>query len=402
MFRRYSLSLLSDLFAMSLRLVFRNRRRYKGVMAAISAGAAGLVVVINLGDSVETKMGEHLSILGRSTIIDVEMVEANSQHPGHFSAEHADKLRKLPHVMEVAPHVSVDDIEANAYGETMLVRVAGVHPSFWNTIMARLDDGDLTDISHEKSRDSVCVLGRDVATHLFGATSPVGKTLQVGSVNCRVIGALGGIQSLSTRRTVFCPLATAQNRFEGMREIKSVRLRVDHWGRVKSVVDAVKEHFKEHVHPEIVQSVRVYYYPERIKKVENTVSVVKILAVLALTVTVIVGGVGTATLMLTAIMDRKREIGLKRALGAADEHIMLQFLMEAVVVCARAGIIGMLLGCVTSLILVVSLDLQVAPTVFALSVAAGLLGTIVLGILAGLYPAKIAIELDPVVSMRLD
>ncbi len=389
-----------DLMQMSLRLVFRNRRRYRSVILAVACGVAGLVIVINLGDSVEKEMGRHLTILGRSTIVDVEMVDDGSHHPGSFSDDDVAALSRIPHVMEVAPHVSLGDIEASFYQENMVVRVTGVHHAFWNTIMATVLEGSLTDSIHEQSQAAVCVLGSSVVKTLFKGVDPVGRQIRLGGISCVVIGTLGGIQSLDTRKTAFIPLSTARHRLQGFYDIKAIRLRADHWANVPPVVTDVAQILRANHGLHTARSIRVYYYPERIHKVQSTVTMIRILAILASVVTVLIGGAGVAVLMLAAVRDRRREIGLKKALGAHDVYILLQFLFEAMVVSCRGGIVGMVAGVVSCLGLQFILGVSVSFPVFALSIPLGLAGTVVLGLVAGLYPAMVACSMDPVTSMR--
>jgi putative ABC transport system permease protein len=217
-----------------------------------------------------------------------------------------------------------------------------------------------------------------------------------------VIGTLGGIQSLDTRRTAFLPLSTARHRFDGLYDIKAIRLRVDHWTNTESVVAKVREILKGRHHSRIAESIRVYYYPERIKKVQSSISLIRILAVLAWSVILVIGGAGIAVLMVSAVRDRRREIGLKKAVGATNSSIRAQFLMEAVIVSCKGGIVGMTVGSVCCLILQLALGLQVSPLVFLVSISVGLVGAAGLGIAAGLYPATIACGMDPAISMRSD
>lgn len=368
----------------------------------MACGIAGLITVVNLGDAVETKMAQHLTILGRSTIIDIEMVDDNSLHPGVFSDQDVRRLKLIPHITEVAPHVSLPTIDASFRAETMAVRIAGVHYSFWNTIMASLLEGSFTNSIHEKNRSAVCVLGTNVVQELFRGANPVGKQVRIGGISCTVIGTLGGIQSLNTRRTAFVPLATARHRLGGLFKIKTIRLRVDHWTNIKLVVELLGEDLRRHFHKEIAKSIRVYYYPERIQKVEGSVAMVKNLTVFASTVTLVIGGVGIAILLLAAVRDRRREIGLKKALGATDRTIMVQFLLEAAIISLLGGVTGVLAGTVFCLILQMAIGLQVAPLVLAVSIPGGFLAVVSIGIMAGLYPAKKASRMDPAIAMCPD
>ena len=385
---------------MSLRLVFRNRRRYWSVSLAVACGVAGLIIVINLGDSVEKEMGRHLTILGRSTIVDLEIVDDGSQHPSSFTMGDVHRLKLIPHVMEVAPHVSLGNLEGSFNGESMVVEVTGVQPAFWNTIMASVLEGSLTNSSHERNRAAVCVLGAKLVKTLFKGIDPLGKRIRVGGMSWVVIGTLGGIQSLETRKTVFVPLSTARHRLRGLFDIKGIRLRADHWTNIQDIVTKVVATLRARHQKQAARSIRVYHYPERIRKVQGTVTMIRILAVLASALTVLIGGAGIAVLMLAAVRDRSSEIGLKKALGAHDLYILLQFLIEAMLVSCSGGIIGMIAGGVCCFGLQLALGTDVSVLVFALSMTIGLVGAVLLGLFAGLHPAFVACGMDPVTCMR--
>jgi len=282
----------------------------------------------------------------------------------------------------------------------MVVTVTGVHHAFWNTIMASVQEGSLTNSWHEERQAAVCVLGSEVVKTLFKGIDPVGRRIQLGGMSCVVIGTLGGIQSLDTRITAFIPLSTARLQLQGFYDIKAIRLRADHWANVPAVVTEVARilHANHGIHT--AGSIRVYHYPERIHKVQGTVTMIRTLAVLASVVTVLIGGAGVVVLMLAAVRDRRREIGLKKALGAHDLYILIQFLFEAMIVSCRGGIVGVIVGVVFCLTLQFLLDVALSLPVFVVSIPLGLAGAVVLGLAAGLYPAMLACDMDPVTSMR--
>lgn len=148
--------------------------------------------------------------------------------------------------------------------------------------------------------------------------------------------------------------------------------------------------------------IRVVHYPERIKKVKGTVYIVKLLVYSALGITIILGGLGITNVMLAAVRDRTREIGLRKALGAREEFIMVQFLTEAIFISLFAGIIGAVGGALSVQFLKTPLGVEVSPLMMTVSIIGGLIFTFFLGVLSGLYPLIRASRLDSVSAMRFE
>ena len=278
-------------------------------------------------------------ILGGATIIDVERSDFESLHPGEFRMADVDRLKRIPHVTEVAAVVSVDNIEASIGSMRLIVRLVGVDASFWKTIMASCRQGRLIEDADVAEGSMYGVLGKSVAEDVFGDTNPLGKIIQTDHSNITVIGVLGGIQGQDTLRSVFIPLTTARRRFQDMYSIKHLRIRVDHWKEVVAVVESVRSVLTI-AHSGREGGLRVTHYPERIKRVQDTVDLVKTLIYLVCCAVITLGGFAAAYLMLASVNERTREIGLKKALGASNIFVMGQFLLEALILCVFGGLSG--------------------------------------------------------------
>ncbi|MGD9817336.1 MAG: ABC transporter permease [Desulfomonilaceae bacterium] len=134
----------------------------------------------------------------------------------------------------------------------------------------------------------------------------------------------------------------------------------------------------------------------------STVWLVKMFIYASLGVTVILGGLGITSVMLSAIQDRTREIGLRKALGAKEEIILLQFLVEAVLISFMAGAIGVGLGVITVNFLKGPLGVEISKAMLTLSIFMGLFFTLLLGIVSGIYPSLRASRMDSVTAMRFE
>jgi len=383
-------------------LVLRNRRRYKAVIAAIAFGTAGFIVVRTVGTSVEKNLGAHLELLGEATVMRVHWDSyQESLHPGKYHMNDVMRLKRIPHVMAVAPVVSSPLVNAYVGTNEWSPGVTGVDQSYWITQTPRASHGRLIGPSDVVCRRKVCVLGQDVAKNLFDVGNPIGKELRVGEVSFQVVGILGGIQHTDIRRSIFVPISTGQDLFPDLYWIKEIYVRADDWNKVEETRNEILRTLKE-AHKGYEEGIRVEYYPSRIKTVTTTVYVVKIFIYAAIAVTFLLGKVGLTSVMLAAVQDRTREIGLRKALGAREEIIMAQFLTESVFISMLAGLLGVMIGLVSIQSLKGPLGVDISGYAVSNSILLDLVFTLAIGVVAGMYPSRQASRLDPVTAMRFE
>ena len=392
---------LNDLITMCWRSVLRNRRRYKAVMAGIAVGAAGFIIIQTMGDSVEKKMGEHLELLGEATVMKAQWRNDDSYHPGEYYMSDVKKLKNIPHVMAVAPVVTLPSVEAVFKSNEWTPGLMGIDHEFWVTQTAKLEKGRLIGPTDVVGRKMVCVVGENVLKHLLKLPNPVGEVIGVGSLKFEIIGVLGGIQNNDLQRMIVLPITTAQSLFPGLYWIREIYLRVDDWNYVEPVREEALRVLRES-HPGYESGLELIYYPRRLEKVKSTVLLVKMFIYAALGVTVVLGGLGITSVMLAAIQDRTREIGLRKALGAKEEIILLQFLIEAVLISLIAGVISVALGIFFVNFLKGPLGVEISRAMLSLSIFLGLFFTLLLGIVSGIYPSLKASRMDSVTAMRFE
>ena len=393
---------LGDHLTMCWRQVLRNRRRYKAVMAAIAFGTAGFIVIRTMGDSVESKLGENLELLGEATVMMAEWDNhEDNLHPGQYYMRDVERLKRLPHVIAVAPVVTNPRIKATYRTTDWMAGLIGVDQSYWKTQTPRVLDGRLISASDVVGRKQVCVIGKDVVKFLFNGADPVGRVIRVANSNFRVIGHLGGIQHTEIRSGIFVPITTAQALFRGLDKIGVMYLRVDDWKWVKPVHRRVMALLKN-AHRGYEEGIRLVYFPDRVNRVQTLVYIVKLFIYASLVVTFILGKVGLTNVMLAAIQDRTREIGLRKALGAREFTIRAQFLSESVLISLMAGMAGVAFGLIAVQALRGPLGVEVSSYVMSTSVLMDLVFTVSIGVVAGLYPSLQASRLDVVTAMRFE
>ncbi|HMJ89132.1 MAG TPA: ABC transporter permease [Candidatus Acidoferrum sp.] len=270
-----------------------------------------------------------------------------------------------------------------------------------------------------EAKTSVCVLGAELVPVLFPLGAPLGKHVRVGSSYYQVVGVMApraknpetdanAQRNQTVANTLFIPLETAKTRYgEILRKIRSgsieqervelheLTVEVGSADRVMATADAVKALLERHHKKkdyEIVVPLELLRRAERTKQIFNIV-----LGSIA-AISLLVGGIGIMNIMLASVTERTREIGIRRALGAKREDIITQFLVEAVILSAAGGILGVLLGVVIPHFVSHFAGMKTIVTFWSPFLAFTISGAV--GVIFGIYPAFRAAAMDPVEALR--
>ena len=282
------------------------------------------------------------------------------------------------------------------YGET-----PGSFPAHnWNLGEGRL----ILDADVDSSR-SVCVLGSGLATNIFPNSSPVGEQVKIDGIGYTVIGvleskgsALGGDQD----NFAVVPLTTGLNRYG--RWYRSLNILVQ--ARDRESYDATLEEVRGALRairktaPGKEDDFEISSNDSLIEQFKNFTFSVRIGVAIVSSIALLASGIGIMNIMLVSVTERTREIGIRRAIGAKKRNIMVQFIMEAVVLCEVGGAFGVVFGILGGNVL--ALVLKLPPQIPVDWVVIGLVICSVVGIIFGTYPAWKAANLDPIESLRYE
>jgi putative ABC transport system permease protein len=398
-------NILSDLIILSLRQIYRNKRHYKGVVIGIALGLAGLVTVLTMGDSVESDLGSNLELLGAATIMKAtwDFDRSERWHHGSYSQKDIDGLRQLPGVAGVTPVVWIGYAEAS-FGTVKAegVRLLGVEPAFHWICHVPVSTGRPISAEDVTGRKSVCVIGQNMLRKLFnGSPDALGKTIAISGHHFRVVGLIGGVEDVSNPDTILVPISVARSRYKDMYDIRDIYVRAENWDVVSTVQQEALNVLTRN-QPAYADAITVVYYPETLKTIQRTILIVKMFLYAALSVTLLLAGLGITNVMLAAVRERTTEIGLRKAVGATDGMIMSQFLMEAVGISLLGSGLGIVLGIISVEILERVFDMAPSYRVFFATLLGGIVLGIILGMISGLIPAKKASGLDAADAMRFE
>jgi putative ABC transport system permease protein len=288
----------------------------------------------------------------------------------------------------------------------------GVRPSYAVIHSLRTQEGRFLTDGEERTGAAVCVLGQEAKVNLLGYESAVGKYVKVNDTWLRVVGVLSeqlvdggnsGSRSADRNNAIFIPLATFQYRFwDSSRFLKDELDGVDL--RLKPEADSVES-------AKVVQAVlnsthrnvddfTVTIPAALLAQQKRTQTIFTYVMVAIAAISLLVGGIGIMNIVLATVMERTREIGIRRAVGARRSDIIRQFLTESVLISGAGGLIGVGFGLLLSWLIANAADWKTIVTTTSVVVAFGV--SVAVGVLFGIYPAMKASEIDPIDALRYE
>jgi putative ABC transport system permease protein len=390
-----------EAFRVALGALRANRLRSALTMLGVIIGVAAVVVLVALGSGAKQEVEDQVEGLGSNIIIVV---------PGRFEFGSAPSVSRL----------TLDDVDllgrvvgdrdrvavSIASGEPVrvgsreaFVTVNGVNESVPNVFNRPLARGEYITETDVDTRRRVAVLGSSVVRKVFGDVDPLGRQVSIAGVRFRVIGVFAEVGStfgVDRDAEIHIPVTAAQRLF-GVERIDGLAVKAP----TSESVDGLQK--------QLVAALQEKYVGDEFSAVTQTQilgTIGRILGLLTLVlaaiaaISLLVGGVGVSNIMLVSVRERTREIGLRKALGARQRDILLQFLIEAVVLCVVGGVIGIGIGVGTALLVD---TLSPLPAVIAWwSPALAFAVSAAVGIFFGVAPARRAGRLDPVVALRTE
>jgi len=256
-----------------------------------------------------------------------------------------------------------------------------------------------------RMRDKVVLLGTTVVKELFGDENPVGETIKINLLNFRVIGILppkGGGGFRDQDDVVVIPVTTAMYRVLGKQYIDYIFVEAKSPEAIEPAQEEIEKLIiKQHrLGKNEEDSFQIRNMSDIKKTLETTTKTMSLLLGAIAAISLLVGGIGIMNIMLVSVTERTREIGLRKAIGANNKDIMVQFLIEAVLMAFIGGISGVLLGSGAAMLITiftgwtvrVSMSSVILATTFSLAV----------GVVFGLWPAQKAAKLDPIEALRYE
>jgi len=377
----------------------------------ILIGVAAVIAMLALGQGAEESISKQLSSLGSNLLLlmpgsaRVGGIAMGTGTVTRFTFQDVAAVEKMSE--------SINKVYASVQGRGQLVygsknwntQVEGDGANYAEMRSAQPTVGRFFTDDEVKMRDKVALIGTTVARNLFGEENPVGKTMKINLINFKVIGVLpmkGATGFRDQDDVVVIPVTTAMYRVLGKEYIDSIFLEVKSPDQINDTQDAVtkliiKQH---HLSKENEDTFQIRNMAELKKTLESTTKTMAMLLGSIAAISLLVGGIGIMNIMLVSVTERTREIGLRKAIGARNVDIMVQFLIEAALIAVIGGITGILLGAGISSLIAIFAGWAVKLSPFSIILATGF--SILVGIVFGLWPAKQASQLNPIEALRYE
>src|SRR5437870_6463365 len=395
-----------DYFSESFDSLNKHRMRALLTMLGIIVGVLTVMLTLGIGAGARLAIENQIASLGSN------LVAVNSGPPPSvgrqpiplYLTDARAILEHCPSVVEVSPQQETR--LAVSFGSNQLASnfVMGVTSSYARVRLADLAKGRFVSDGDDLAAAKVAVLGATVEQYLFQDQDPIGKRILVSGVDFEVVGVLaskgdgpGLGPGMSTDDRTFIPLSALQKRLLGTNDLRLIAITARDGNQIPEVVEQVKA-FLDGRHPG--NSFEIKTQLELLQTSESLSSVVTILLTALAAVSLFVGGIGIMNIMLVAVTERTREIGVRRAVGARQRSILAQFLMESSIMSLAGGLIGVVGGIGLSLVAgrIVGWNVPILPTGIVMALSSSLF----VGIASGIYPALRAAQLNLVDALRFE
>lgn len=384
-----------------------NKLRTALTVLSITIGVIGVIVTLSVGLGAREKSLLSIEKIGPRLILIFPGKISGMAQMGEAGIEleegDVQAISGIPGVEEVVPQVGTN-VKASYRNLETDTYIFGVTPNFPEVRDYSIERGRFFNIRESESEVRVCVLGSEVAAALFKYENPIGKKISVkglkGSGVFRVIGVLeskGQNITVNQDDRLYAPLASVQNNILKKREISVLYVRIssnlDNQTAITRIRNTLKQRYGDRAEYFTIKS------QEELMGLLGTISNVFTALIASIAgLALLVGGVGIMNIMLVTVNERRKEIGIRKAVGATKKNIMIQFLFEAVLLSNLGGVLGIILGLVLSGLISVFADWRFIVSVPSLILGLGIANLV--GIFFGLYPAKKAAALKPVETLR--
>jgi len=420
-----------------------NQNKLRALLTALGIifGVFAVVAMLAIGNGAKKSILDQLKIIGTNNIVvnsippanngseeNNETEEKKSYTPG-LTYDDVDAIRTIiPNIESLS--IETEEDAKLLYGKNLVKsKCFGVNNDFFEINNLSLQSGSLFTNKQDHDATNVCVLGANAASRLFLGKDPLGKKIKVDNVVLQVIGVLRK-RSISSENlnkldvnnysnNAFIPFNTYKMRFDNKTRIgkEDVKRNNDEdtqlkdYHQLSKVVIKVQDAKAMESSAELISRLLLRRHNDQpdfeikvpellIKQQQSTQETMNFILAVIAGISLLVGGIGIMNIMLASVLERIKEIGLRRSIGATEEDIISQFLLEAIAISLAGGIIGVILGVVGAKLIAAYAGITTVISIGSILLSFGI--AVSIGIIFGIMPAKKAAKMDPITALRTD
>jgi len=440
--------------SMAMEAVMANKFRSILTALGIIFGVAAVIAMLAIGNGAQQEILDQIKLVGVNNIV-IQPLDSDPQSADDDSGEGKSLQKKyspgltlkdaasikkiIPTVLRVSPEV-IFDTHIIKDGKRSPAKLSGITPAFFQVFNLELEQGLMFNEGQQKEGKAVCIIGPSIKARFFPDESPIGKYVKCGNVWLKVIGVLKkvpvntassddiGISNYNDN--IYAPIQTIQLRYKdrsvvsgsslaggttfsggggfmmvssgssgmtvGDNQLNRIVVQVEESSQLAGTSEVLHRMIQRRHQGKEDFEIKV---PEMLLKQEQkTKDIFNIVLGAIASISLIVGGIGIMNIMLASVMERIKEIGTRRAVGATRKDIIFQFLAEAIIISVTGGMIGIALGISLAMLITQLTEISTIVSLASIMISFGVSATV--GVIFGYMPAKKAAEQDPVQSLR--
>ncbi len=395
---------------MSATTLVANKLRSSLTMLGIIIGNASVIAMVGIGQGAQKLASEQFESLGPNVLFVLpgsrEARNTTFDLPKTLVWEDAKAIaNQVPSVAGVSPEIS-NRFLISYRNKNSQSQVTGTTPEYLDVRSFKVDKGRFINELDIKRNKQVVMLGSELAEKLFGKQNPLGEEVRINNVSFQIVGIMGTKGSFMGQNqddAAFLPLTTMANRLQGKTspygtEVSWISISAKNQDSIDAAKFQIENLLRRRHKITGEDDFGVDTQKDILSIVNNVTGALTIMLAAIAAISLGVGGIGVMNIMLVSVTERTQEIGLRKALGAREKDILIQFLIEAVILSAAGGILGTLVGVSGVFLVGVVTPLKAGISPMAILVAVGVSGGI--GLFFGVVPARRAAKLDPIVALR--
>ncbi|MBQ4070050.1 MAG: ABC transporter permease [Alphaproteobacteria bacterium] len=400
----------SDILKESWLSISGNKIRSFLTVLGIIIGVMAVVIMVAVGETVQKQITDQFSSLGTNTIMiragAAQQAGVRTGNRQTLTIQDAEFIGRLPDVMAVTPvqNGAAQVIYGNKNWATSMV---GVYPAYVVVQNVEMEYGTFFDQSAVRNASTYAVIGPETAEELGLPKDPVGEVIRIQNTPFTIIGvtrAKGDSAMGSQDDMIIIPITTLKKRMQGSRfpnSVQMVALKLYENSDNNIAIDQITALLRNRhrLKEDAADDFQIMDMKQVMETMTTVTGYMKLLLIAIAAVSLLVGAIGIMNMMLVSVAERTREIGIRKAIGARERHIIIQFLAESVMISFIGSMIGLVVGVglsqgVGRFILGYNVPFSIWPVVLSVSVA------VIVGLSSGVMPAMKAAKLNPIDSLR--